>query len=101
MNRAVGSGCEIEIVCHEYQGGSHFLIQLYHELDDRCPGTGIEISCGLIGEEHLGTNAERPGQCHSLLLAARKLRRIVVLPPAEADPLQQLPGSNPRIGFSQ
>ena len=55
------------------------------KLDDVFARCFIEIAGRLVGDEDRGVWCERTGQRHALLLAAGKLRRIVVQAFGEAD----------------
>ena len=65
---------------HGFQLHAHLLAQL-----------GIERGQGLIEQQDVGLEHQRPGQRHALPLAARKLRRAGVSSlPVEADQLQRI-----------
>src|SRR5437667_5174010 len=82
----------------EEQGGTLFLLQPEEQLHDRSTSVEIEIAGRLIGEDDLRARCEGPRNGDALLLAARKLPRIVGEPVAEADTLEMLAGEAERIG---
>src|SRR5262249_15191245 len=50
-------------------------LQNFHDL---VAGCGVEVSGGLVGKNDIGIVDKRPRDGHSLLLAARELRRTVI-----------------------
>ena len=51
---------------------------------------GVERAEGLVEQQHLGLDGQRPGQGHALALAARELRGVAVAQVRQADQLEQL-----------
>src|SRR6185503_12305223 len=96
-NGPASPGSELEIVSDQDQRRSLILVQLSHELDDGGAGAGVQVPGRLVGKENFGTGAECPCQSHSLLLATGELNRIMVLPPAEPHPRQQVARSSARL----
>ena len=60
-------------------------LQGEEEVDDRAAGGLVEIAGRLVGDEDGRVRHDRAGDGDALLLAARKLRRVVVQALAEAD----------------
>ncbi len=61
------------------------LLQGEEEVHDLRTGGKIEIAGGLVSEDEGGPRAERSGDCHSLLLAARELAREMRLAMRQPD----------------
>ena len=59
---------------------------------------GVQVAGRLVGEDDLRIIRERARQRDALLLAAGKLRRIVVRAAGQSDLLEQLLGPRPRVG---
>ena len=51
---------------------------------------GVERAEGLVEQQHLRLDRQRPGQRHALALAAGELRGVAVGEPVELDQVQQL-----------
>src|SRR5690606_2396610 len=87
--RAAGEG---RIVRDQHERRAALAVQLLEQMDDRLARAGVEIAGRLVGEQDARLVDERAGERDPLLLAARKLRGIVIEPVAEADPAEQLRG---------
>src|SRR5688500_591652 len=79
------AGGESGIVGHDQDRRARLFVQLLEELDKAGPGSTIEVTGWLIGEENTRGVRKCAGNGHTLLLAARKLRWQVVESIAEAD----------------
>jgi hypothetical protein len=55
------------------------------QVDDLGPGGGVEVAGRLVGQQQLGRGRRGAGDGDALLLAARQLRRIMVLARGKAD----------------
>src|SRR4051794_3779543 len=99
-DRAAGPGREVEIVGYQHQSRVEIAVELYHEIDDRGAGCRVEVAGRLVGKEQLGPAAECTGQRHPLLFTTRELRRVMVSPPGQADPAQELPRSRCGVAFA-
>jgi hypothetical protein len=53
-------------------------------------GGGVEVSGGLVGQEHVGVHGQGAGDGHALHLAARQLGGPVLAPVRQPHPVQQL-----------
>ena len=58
------------------------------QLEDLAAGGPVEIAGRLVGDQQIGVGDDRPGDRHSLLLAAGKLARIMMLAAGKADDSQ-------------
>lgn len=74
------------------------LLQIEEQFDDGVSGVLIEVACWLIGEKNLGACRKGAGDGNALLLAARKLSRIMIKTVAKADPFQGFGGAGRCIG---
>ena len=81
----VGVGGGHRIVGDHHDGLSHLADRLAHERQDLGARTGVEVAGRLVGEDDLRPAGQRPGHCHTLLLAAGQLRRSMAEPVAETD----------------
>ena len=59
----------------------------------------VEGAGDLVEQHHVRVHAQRPGDGHALLLAARQADRVLVGLVAHADPLQHPPGLRLRLGL--
>jgi hypothetical protein len=75
------------IVGDQHQGRAALARRFKQELDDLLAGGAVEISGRLIGQQNARAHGGRAGHGDTLLLAARKLARIVANPMTEADRL--------------
>jgi hypothetical protein len=84
---------ELQVVGGDQRCGSlhprHFADVLEHLVG----GVGIEVARGLVGQDQAGPIRQGASEGHPLLLAARHLRRLVMQPLGQAQPLQQDPGA--------
>src|SRR5687767_13734393 len=71
--------------------------KLEQHVEDNFSGLAIEIPRRLIGHEHRRVRRKRARQRHALLLAAGELRWIMMPAPGEADAVEQLLRSLPRV----
>ena len=53
-------------------------VELLEHLQEFLAGARVKVAGRLIGKEHLWVVDKRPGDSHPLLLAAGKLRRVVI-----------------------
>jgi len=74
---------------HEDDSGAGVPIRLLEQLEHMLAIGTIQVSRGLVREEKPRLVRERPCQRDPLLLAARKLSRIVVAAGGESDLVQQ------------
>ncbi len=81
-NNALGLLGKFEIMRHEDEGRTSFLMQSEQELDDHLAGLSIQIPGGFIGKQNPRLANEGTGQGDTLLLTSRKLHRIVLEPVA-------------------
>ena len=84
----------------EHQGRLPSPLQAEQKLDHLVAGLAVEIAGRLVGEDDLRTRAERARQCHTLLLAARQLRRKVIGAMRDADFRQQAAGDIEGVGLA-
>src|ERR1017187_1851155 len=64
--------------------------QLREEAHDVAARGRVEVSRGLVGEQHVGRHRKRSRDRDALHLAARQLRRLVIEPVREADLRKQV-----------
>ena len=83
---------ETDVVGHHADRGA-LAVELAQEVHDGLAIFGVEVSGGLVGEEDAGLAAQGPGHGDALLLAARKLARIVPHAVAHPDLFQRLGGA--------
>ena len=76
---AVREGRHVGLMRHHDDGEAALVIEPGQELHDLMAARGVEIAGRLVGEQHqrIGDDGARDGD--ALLLAARKLRRRVML----------------------
>ena len=79
-NNPLGLLGEFDIVCHEDESRTSFLMQSEEELADHLAGLSIQIAGGFIGKQNPWLANEGAGQGDTLLLTPRKLHRIVLEP---------------------
>ena len=75
---SLGLAGELVIMRHENERHRFLPVQLGHELENMPAVFRIQIPGRLVGEEDLGFVRESPGDRDALLLAARKLIRIMM-----------------------
>src|SRR4051794_14533317 len=81
---AVAALREMRIVGHEHERRAAVALQREEQVDDRVAGLVVEVAGRLVGNENRRVRRDRPSNGDALLLAARKLRRIMVQPLAQA-----------------
>jgi hypothetical protein len=79
-NNPLGLLGEFNIVRHEDEARTSFLMQSEQELDDHLAGLNIQIPGGFISKQNPWLANEGAGQGDTLLLTSRKLHRIVLEP---------------------
>ena len=65
-------------------------VDLPQQREDRPRGRRVECARGLVAQQDLRVCRQRAGDRHTLLLAARKLGRVIVRAVTQADGLEQL-----------
>jgi hypothetical protein len=98
MDGALTLPRQLGIVGDQHQGRAVPRLCREQQIDHLPAGGAVEIAGRLIGENQLRRRAEGARQCHALLLAAGKLRRIMVQPVTEPDRLQFDPRAGEGIG---
>ena len=91
-DNAFGMFGDIWIVSHQNDGNPFFLVELLEDAQDFFTGRRIEVAGGFVREEQGRVVDQSSGDSHSLLLAARELRRFVVEMFPQTNSLQQLSG---------
>ena len=81
---AVAALGQVEIVGDEHQGGAAIPLQGEQQVDDGVAGRLVEIAGRLVGDEDRRVGHDGAGDGDALLLAARKLGRVVVQTLAES-----------------
>ena len=84
----VASRGKLGIVCNHHQRRLRLCAAREQHVDDRVAGRNIEISGRLVGEKQLRSRGDCASDGDALLLAARKLLRIMVEPVTQADRLE-------------
>src|SRR5262249_61687214 len=100
-----GVGGDVRPMGYE-EDGLAGVVQALEDADDLLRGPGVEVAGRLVGQEDRRGGDQGAGDRHPLLLAARELRRVVVLAAGEAHLGQGLPaeagapggGGAPRAG---
>src|SRR5262249_6802753 len=85
-------------MCDEHETGVTLGVAVEHQVDDLPPGRVVEVSGRLVGDQDGGMRRKRARECDALLLAARKLRRVMRETLAEADGGKLLLGAPERVG---
>src|SRR5688572_30791848 len=80
LDDAARLASEIQIMRYEHKSSACGGIQLEKQLHNPVARRGVQISGGLIREKNFGLVHESPREGHTLLLAARKLCRIMMQP---------------------
>src|SRR6185436_6059829 len=75
----------VRVVGHHDDGLLELSVGPVEEVEHFLGGLAVEITGGLVGEQHLGVGDECTGDGHALLLAARQLSRVVLEPVPEPD----------------
>jgi acyl-CoA thioesterase I len=83
---------------HQHQRRALLVLQPEHQIDDGGPGVFVEIAGRLIRDENRWFGSQGAGQCHTLLLAAGQLRRVMAEPLAKPHTFQLLAGAAEWIG---
>ena len=78
MDDALGMPCHAGIMGHEDDGEAVGAVELLEHPEEFLAGARIKVAGRLVGQEHPRMVDQRPGDRHPLLLAAGKLRRLVV-----------------------
>src|SRR6185503_11627037 len=92
-DHAVRSRGGAGVVRDDHDGVPLFLVELAQDAQDLLPGLGVEVAGRFVSENQLGREQERACDRDPLLLAARELRRQMVLPVTEPDALDQRLGA--------
>src|SRR5436190_9018103 len=66
---------------------------LKQQIDNRGPGAAVEVPGRLVGEKQLRSRRGGTGNSYALLLASRKLRRVMSQAMAESDGIKLNPGT--------
>ena len=83
--------CDLLIVGHHDDGDPVFLVELSKQVHDFPAGLRVEIARRLVGQKDRRFVGHGAGDGHALLLAAGKLRGMVVHARFQAHLFQQLP----------
>ena len=78
------------LVGHHYDGLTKLIHGLAEQADDRLGGVRVECCGGLVGEDHLWSCDQRPGDRHTLLLAPRQRSGKAPQLVSDADALGEL-----------
>ena len=76
-------------MCHQHKRSRKLFVEIENKLDDFRTCGGVEIAGGLVGEEYFCLGREGTRNRYALLLAARKLIRVVRNPLGKANALEQ------------
>ena len=77
------------VVRHEHAGHTDLVVELPQPLPQFHPHLGVERAEGLIEQEDLRPDGERPGEGHPLPLAAGELRGLATAEAVEPHEVQQ------------
>src|SRR5581483_3993760 len=66
------------VMRHQDQGGAACAMSGEQEIDDLAAGGFVEIAGGFVGHENVGAWRQRARERHALLLAAGKLRGVMI-----------------------
>ena len=91
-DHAVGDGAGEAHLVGDAQHGHALARQLDHDVEHFLDHLGVERRGRLVEQHDLGPHAERAGDRHALLLAARELAGILQRLLGDAHPLQQVHG---------
>ena len=80
----------------EHERGAEFMVQIKEQLLNRAPVVAIEVASGFVSEEDFGLVNKSPSECDALLLASRKLNRVVIYAGGKAHFIEETLG----LGFS-
>jgi hypothetical protein len=78
------------VVGDDDRGGADLVVDAGDDLEDELAGLVVERPGRLVAEQHLGPLDDGAGDGDALLLAAGELRRKVVAPRRQADPVDRL-----------
>ena len=78
------------LVGHHHDGLTKLIHGLAEQADDRLRGVRVERCGGLVGEDHLWSCDQRPGDRHALLLAPRQRSGKAPQLASDADALGEL-----------
>src|SRR4051812_43463366 len=70
--------------------GGPLSVELGEQLHDLLTLGAMQVSCGLIRQQQLGSGNDRPSNSDELLLSSRELTGIQVLFPHDVKPVQRL-----------
>ncbi len=94
---AVAFLCKVGVVGDDEQRCAQGCASLEQQVDDRGAGRTIKIAGRFVREDNLWRGCHRPRNCHTLLFAARKLRRVMRHPVTQADRRQFRRGAPERV----
>src|SRR5262245_22000945 len=77
VDGAGAAGGDHGVVGDEEQRGAAYVAQREHQVDDVAAGLAVEIAGGFVGQQQARRDDEGARQRHALLLAARKLARVM------------------------
>ena len=87
-----------EVVGDEQVREAELALELLQQIDDLCLDRDVERGHGLVADDQLGVQRERPGEADPLPLTAGKLVRIPRRGVSrKADDLEELPDSRPDL----
>ena len=88
-----------EVVGDEQVREAELALELLHEIDDLRLNRDVERGYGLVADDQLGVQRERPGEADPLALAAGELVWVARSGVGrKADDLEELPDSRPDLG---
>ena len=87
------------VVGHQHRGDGQGGVQVAQPQAELGAHLGVERAEGLVEQQHLGLNGQRPGQGHALALAARELRRVALAEVGQAHQLEQLVDAGLDLGL--
>jgi len=85
MKSEIGEGA-LHIVGHHHRGFTEIPVQLGDQLPDQPGVARIQPRGGLVEQEELGPEHERPGNAHPLLHSSAQLGRVPLLDPRQPHP---------------
>src|SRR5580704_5774244 len=97
-NSATGAVGESRIVRYQDQGRAFALVEGKQQLEHMPAILAVQVTGGLIGQQNRRTDHEGARQSNALLLAARKLDRIVIAAVWQTHAFEQLAGSLAALG---
>ena len=76
-NHSIGqTGCSSKAMLHQHDGHAQAAAQLLQAGDYQRSSLHVQRGCRLVQHQHLRAHGQRRGDCHTLLLPARKLCRV-------------------------